>query len=239
LIPVHVDCMAFGYATPEGRRHVLPLAELVVPESYAQVVTAAGKVAGAEVNADLALTMFYAQAEMTVRFLHEAADGKYRAGFLRYFKAVESGASGLAAFQDAFDAKAPAAMAAIEQDWNAWLAALLEKRLGVPVDLATGGGLKRAALRPPAAFDMKTLGWRPDELDDRIAGARRTCMQGRYAAALQLLPETVDGPQDQQQRLAREKKRIAALPALCDKVVADVVKRGAALDVDGVKGKVL
>jgi hypothetical protein len=239
LIPLHVDCMAFGYATPEGRRHVLPLADLVVPENYAQVVAAAGKHAGAEVNVDLALTMFYAQAEMTVRFLHEAADGRYRAGFLRYFKAVEGGASALAAFQDAFDAKAPEAMAAIEQDWNAWLGALLEKRLGVPVDLATGGGLKRAALAPPAAFDVKTLAWRPDEVDDRIAGARRTCMQGRYAAALQLLPETVDGPQDQQQRLAREKKRIAALPALCDKVVADFVKRGAAIDVDGVKGKVL
>src|SRR5262245_19169434 len=238
LIPMHVDCMAFGYATPEGRRHVLPLAELVVPENYAQVVTAAGKVAGAEVQVDLALTMFYAQAEMTVRFLHEAENGKYRAGFLRYFKAVEGGASGLRAFQEAFAAATPDAMAAIEKDWSTWLGALLQHRLGVPIDLATGTGLGRAALPPPAAFDRATLAWQADEFDARLAGARRLCTLGQPLAALALLPEQVDGAPAQAALLLRERRRIASLPALADKVVAELGKRGV-VDVDGRKGKVL
>lgn len=234
LLPDHVDAMIYAHGNQEGRKLLLPIVDLVVPETYGQVVELIRKRAGSMVGEQPALGMFYAQSEMMVRFLHEGEKGKYRDGVLRYFKAVEAGAAGLAAFQEAFGTKTPESMAAMDREWQAWIGVVLARHLGFDVDPATGKGLERAALPPPVAFDRTTLAWRSDEFEQRLAAARRACSLGEYDRALAMLPGQADGPEAA--LLRRETKRVQALVDLRQRVVADLEQRGA-VDLAGKRGK--
>lgn len=236
LLDDHVEWMLYGVAHPEGKKLLLPIADLVVPDSYAQVVEAARARAGQVVDAGAAIGMFYAQSEMFVRFLHEALDKKHRAGFLRYFKAVETGAAGLAAFREAFGVNDEAGFTALEQEWRTWLGRVFEKRLGVAVDMQSGKGLERHAMPPPTEFDPAPLAWRDDELLLRLTAVQRICALGEYDRALAMLPARAGGGPANDARLAREREAVQALVELRDKVVADLQKRGT-VDVGGQRGR--
>ncbi|MBL9077068.1 MAG: hypothetical protein JNL08_06180 [Planctomycetes bacterium] len=236
LIEHHVYALLYAFAHPEARKLLLPLGDLVVPESYAQVVEMARRHAGAGVPANDVLSMFYAQSEMVVRFLHEGDGGAYRDGFVRYFKAVQSGASGLQAFQDAFGLASPDAVAALDAKWRAWLGALFSARLGVGVDLGSGKGLERHAMPPPVEFDFALLAWQDDEFAARVEGIYRTCSRGEYERAAGLLPARVGGDPANDARLRRVRAVVQELIDLRQALVADVQKRGTA-QVGTVTGK--
>lgn len=236
LIDDHVVTLLQAYAHPEGRKLLLPLPELVVPESYGQVIAAVEKHAGATVDPGIVLTVFYAQAEMVVRFLHEAEGGKYRAGFLRYFAAVESGAAGLQAFHDAFELKSAEAMAELGTAWQKWLATVFGKRLGLAVDLGSGKGLERHAMPPPSEFDFATLAWLDDELPLRLTGIQRVCADGDFERAAGMLPTRIGGGAANDARLRRERETVQALADLRERVAEDLPKRRP-VELGGAKGK--
>lgn len=231
LIEDHLAWIDYGRHNAEGRKLMLPLADLVVAETYAQVVAATQKHAGIVVPAQAALGMFYAQSEMVVRFLHEGSGGKYRDGFLRYFKAVEGGAGGLATFQSAFGLADLTAVQALDKECGEWMDAAFAGRYGLPV----AEQAKRVAMPPPSTFDRALLTWRPEELGARILGAWRWCATGHFERALTLLPEKVEAAPDQA-RLQREKERIQALIELRERVVGELQKRGN-VEIGGQRGK--
>lgn len=65
-----------------------------------------------------ALGAFYAQSAVAVHFFHQGAGGKYRDGFLKYFKAVQGGESGWEPFTRAFEGVDPRQ---IEKDYFAFI----------------------------------------------------------------------------------------------------------------------
>jgi hypothetical protein len=229
----HVHWLFEVQQDPIGRRTLLPLADLVVHETYAQVHAAIQKQAGAAVRRDQALGTFYAQSELLVRFLHEAHDAKYRDGFLRYFKAVQTGAGGLATFQTAFALATPEAVAALDTEFRTWLGAIIASQLGfAPAAVAAG----KTPLRAPADFDAKTLAWLPEDAPDRIAGARRLAADGKFREALAALPDQAPAAAEQQS-LQRERKRLQDLLALRDQLVGDLQQAKGDVDVAGTRGK--
>ncbi|MCA8973329.1 MAG: hypothetical protein KDC98_01340, partial [Planctomycetes bacterium] len=224
-ITEHMMWMDYLCHNDEGRKLMLPIAELVVPESYGDAVAAIRKHSGSMVTDDAALGLMYAESEMLVRFLHEAGSGKYRDGFLRYFKAVESGASGLATFETAFAVATAEARAAMEKEWLEWLSTEVQQHLGYPVGAAGGKGAARVAMTPPVAFDRKTLAWQDDELPTRLTGAHRLCSLGEFEAALAMLPEKIRSTPELEARLHRARRRLQATVELRDRVIADMTKR--------------
>lgn len=222
----HVGMLAQGYASSRGRAFVLPLAELVAVESYQQVVEAAQKRAPGS-DPGLALGMFYAEAEMMVRFLHEAQNGKYRPGFDNYLKAVETGGGGLETFQQAFGADTKAALAAIERDWLVWLTATLKPYYQIG-DLAAGKGGNGAELPPPAVIDLSGLGWKPEEIQPRLQLALRRCAQGRYEDGAAMLQQLLTLKADAEQKglLQRMAVRVAAVVAVREELIKAAQKSG-------------
>ncbi|MCB9879262.1 MAG: hypothetical protein H6835_16830 [Planctomycetes bacterium] len=209
----HVMALAFGYANPAGRHYVSSLPELVSADSYKDVVDLAQKRNGVAVPTEPLLGMFYAQAEMFVRFLCEAEDGKYRQAFVEYTRAAQRGESGLATFQRAFGATADPELRALDTAWRAWLDRVLRERFPTIPDLtgttpARGGVVP---MSPPVAFDVTGLAWTAEDFAERVAGARRRCAEGDYEAGLALLPTVEEAPADRVEFVQRERERIAAL----------------------------
>lgn len=236
----HLKAMTFGYASRAGRPYVNTLAELVEPTSYADVLGLAKKRIG-QVRPELALGMFYAQSEMVVRFLHEANGGARAPQFVQYTKLVLEGASGLAAFQQAFVCPTPETMAALEQDWLKWLDAELRRRAPNLPNLVKGGGeaITGPEPMPPAiAFDTKGLAWAPEDFEERLGAARRLCGRGEFEAAQATLPDPAS-VQDKPllDRLQRERERITALLQLRQRVIDDMAKSKGAVAVGDVRGK--
>lgn len=226
----HIAAMAFGYGNPAGRFYVSPLKDLVAAVSYGDVVKQAKRRNKAEVPAETLLSMFYAQSEMFVRFLHEGEKGKYRDGFLRYVAAAQGGASGAAAFQKALAVNGDA-ISKMETEWLTWLTGILKKRYPRIPNLANkaaagGGGEALAApMSPPIAFDTSKLHWSAKDLADRFEGARRLCADGSYDAGLKMLPADGEVPAEQLPFLKRERKRIAELVRVRDMALKDLLKR--------------
>ena len=236
----HLKAMTFGYASRAGRPYVNTLAELVEPTSYADVLGLAKKRIG-QVRPEMALGMFYAQAEMVVRFLHEANGGARAQQFVQYTKLVLEGASGLAAFQQAFVCPTPETMAALEQDWLKWLDAELRRRAPNLPNLVKGGGeaITGPEPMPPAiAFDTKGLAWAPEDFEERLGAARRLCGRGEFEAAQATLPDPAS-VQDKPllDRLQRERERITALLQLRQRVIDDMAKSKGTVAVGDVRGK--
>lgn len=236
----HLKAMTFGYASRAGRPYVNTLAELVEPTSYADVLGLAKKRIG-QVRPEMALGMFYAQAEMVVRFLHEANGGARAQQFVQYTKLVLEGASGLAAFQQAFVCPTPETMAALEQDWLKWLDAELRRRAPNLPNLVKGGGeaITGPEPMPPAvAFDTKGLAWAPEDFEERLGAARRLCGRGEFEAAQATLPDPAT-VQDKPllDRVQRERERITALLQLRQRVLDDMAKNKGTVAVGDVRGK--
>jgi hypothetical protein len=228
----HVAALAYGYGHPGGRFFLAPIRELVAANSYADVVAAATKRNGAELPPDVVLSMFYAQAAMFVRFLHEAEQGKHRAGFVRYLQAAQRGESGVAAFLRAM-AIDEAALAALESQWLAWLDPVLRQQYPTLRDLTKGEADATGALPmpPPSALDLGGLQWTADDLAERFAAVRRLCVAGEYEAALALLPGDAQLAEGERAFLQRERARVAGLVTLRDDALADVLNRKAQLAV--------
>jgi len=226
----HIAAMAFGYGNPAGRFYVSPIQELVAAVSYGDVVKQAKRRNKAEVPAETLLSMFYAQSEMFVRFLHEGEKGKYRDGFLRYVAAAQGGASGAAAFEKAL-ALNGAGMSKMETEWLVWLTGILKERYPRMPNLAdkaasgSGAGTKTAPMSPPIAFDTSKLHWTEKDLADRFDGARRLCADGSYDDGLKMLPADSEVPAAQVPFLKRERERIAELVRVRDMALKDLLKR--------------
>lgn len=229
----HVAALAFGYANPAGRFFVAPLTDLVAANSYQEVLELAQRRNGAALPADTVLSMFYAQAEMFVRFLHEGEQGRYRAGFGRYVQAVQRSEAGVTVFERAFDVAGAEAMARLDAEWLRWLDATLRREYPTMRDLTKGAAAAAGTvpLAPPVPFDAAGFAWAAADLDDRLAGARRLCAAGDYEAALQLLPADADAPAERHAFLQRERARIDGLIALRDAALADLVQKKGSLSV--------
>lgn len=240
----HVAALAFAHANPAGRFYVAPIADLVAANSYKEVVDAATKRNGAAVPAETLLSMFYAQAEMFVRFLHEGEQGKHRAGFLRYLQAAQRGEAGVAVFEKALGVEG-AAMATLDAEWMKWLDGVLRAQYPTMRDLTKGGAAAGGVvpMSPPCAFDFSGLQWTAADLAERLAGVRRVCATGDYEGSLALLPAEADVPAGEQAYLKRERARIAALIQLRDEALADLVQKKGQLATTvagaAVRGKVL
>jgi len=243
----HVAAMAFGYGNPAGRFYVAPIADLVAANSYKDVVDLAGRRNGAALPQETVLSMFYAQAEMFVRFLHEGEQGKHRSGFVKYLAAAQQGASGLLTFQSALGVATPGAMSALEQEWLRWLDGVLRIQYPKLPDLSKGAAAAppgaAVPMPPPSAFDASGLAWTKADVTDRLAGVRRLCARGEYEAGLALLPDEADLSADERAFAQRERARVAALIQLRDDVLADLVQKNGHLTATTaagpVKGRVL
>lgn len=240
----HVQALAFGYLGRAGRFYVSPIADLVKANSYGEIVEQAKRRANGEVRGDLAVSMFYSQAEMFVRFLHEAKEQKYRPGFGRYMAAVQAGGSGLEVFEKALDCAKSEQMAALEAEWLQWLDGVLRPQYPKMPSLVKGqpGGAAALAMamEPPSAFDTKGLAWSPEDLAERLAGARRLCVLGLYETALAVLPPEGEKLEpDQQAFQKRERERITALKKLRETVLLDCDKTKPTLALGNVRGKFL
>lgn len=238
----HVQALAFGYLGRAGRYYISPIADLVSANSYGEIVEQAKRRCKGEVRGDLAVGMFYSQAEMFVRFLHEGNEQKYRKAFVHYMAAVQNGGSGLEVFQNTFDCKKPEQMSALEADWLQWLDAVLRPQYPKMPSLAKAPAGDAAgltmAMEPPIAFDGKGLAWSAEDLAERLAGARRLCSLGLYEAALAVLPP--EGEQKEPSQLAfqtRERARISALKKLRETVLLDCDKTKPTIALGGVRGK--
>ncbi len=209
----HLRALAFGYAHPGGKLYVAPLVDLVGATSYQQVLELAKKRNGGEVPAGALLGMFYSQAEMFVRFLHEGVGGVHRDAFLRYLQAAQRGEAGLATFLKAFDLQADPELRALDAQFRAWLDEVLRKQYPNLPDLKAGAVAASGVvpMSPPSAFDLAGLGWRAEDFAERVDGARRRCALGDYEGALQMLPTVVDAPADRAEFVARERARVVAL----------------------------
>lgn len=232
----HVDALAFAYGNPAGRFYVAPLAELVAADSYQDVLAAAKQRNGADLPPRVLLPMFYSEAEMFVRFLHEGQDGRYRDGFVRYLQAAQRGESGLGLFERAFGLSGADALAKLESEWLVWLDGVLRKQHPRLRDLTKGaaaevGGAAAVPMLPPTPFDTTGLGWTAADFEDRLDGARRLCANGEYEAALQLLPADAEAGDERKAFLQRERARIGALLKLRDDALADLSAGGAKLSV--------
>lgn len=232
----HVAAMAFAYGNPAGRFYAAPLAELVAANSYQDVLTLAQKRNGAEVPADPLLAIFYAEAEMFVRFLHEGQDGRYRDGFVRYLQAAQRGESGVDVFQRVFGLSGADAFAKLEAEWLRWLDGVLRKRYPRLPDLTKGaagggGGPGAIPMSPPTPFDATGLGWAAADFEDRRDGARRLCANGDYEAALALLPAETEAGDGEKAFLQRERARIGALLRVRDDALADLLAGNGKLSV--------
>lgn len=244
----HIAAMAFGYANPAGRFYVAPLNELVAAVSYADVVKHATQRNKGEVPAETLMSMFYAQAEMFVRFLHEGEQGKYRGAFLKYVAGAQSGEAGAAAFEKAFGLRGDA-MSQLETEWLKWLTGVLRPRYPKIPDLATktssanSGSPSAAPMSPPIAFDTSGLHWSDTEFSDRVAGARRLCADGQYDLGLQQLPADSEVPAETLPFLQRERARVVELVRVRNMALEDLLTRKGRLSVvlDGsrIAGKVL
>jgi hypothetical protein len=180
----HVAALAFGYGNPAGKFFVAPIPDLVAATSYRDVVELAKKRNGGDIANETVLSMFYAQAEMFVRFLHEGEGGKYRTGFVAYAKAVQGGESGLKTFEGAFGLTGGDAIAALEQQWLKWLDGVLRRTYPTMRDLTSSADAPGDALPmpPPVPLDLAKLAWTKDDFSDRCAGVRRLCADGNYDA---------------------------------------------------------
>lgn len=242
----HVDALAFGYANPGGKYFVAPIADLVAANSYQEVVDLANKRNGAALPSDTLLSMFYAQSEMFVRFLHEGEGGKYRDGFVQYLQAAQRGESGLPPFQRALAVGSAEALTQLEQQWLRWLDGVLRKSYPTMRDLtkaAAGGAAGAVPMPPPTAIDLTALAWTKDDVAERLAGVRRLCSRGEYERALALLPAD-DELGDQDRAFAkRERARVQALITLREDALTDIEqKKGSlAVTVDGaaVRGRLV
>ena len=234
----HVQALAFGYGNPAGRFYVAPIEDLVLATSYAQVVELANRRNKAEVPSKLLLSMFYAQSEMFVRFLHEGENNKHREGFLRYLKAAQAGESGRGAFMEALALADADALKQLDLEWRRWLTEVLRRRHPKLRDLTKSGAdaeADAAPLSPPRAFDASGLAWTVADFDDRLAGARRLCADGHYEAAIRMLPTDGDTPEGQLEAIRRERWRVAELVRVRDRVLADLLQRKGrlSLKIDG------
>ncbi len=227
---------------------VAPVAELVEAGSYQEVVEQAGRRLGADVQTGHALGAFYAQSELFARFLHEGMNGKYRAGFQRYFAAQMRGEHGAEVFAAALGDGRPIDLAQVESDWLTWLTAELRARHGANYpDLARAAEVKASVpipMPPPRDFDPATLAWAPEDRLERIAACRRLCSRGEYDAGLQLLPDAAGENDEEAQRvLRRERELILAVIGLRDAILADYAQKATVLTVKtrfgDVKGKLV
>ncbi|HEX6811676.1 MAG TPA: hypothetical protein VF384_08650 [Planctomycetota bacterium] len=242
----HLRGLAFGYGNPAGRFYIAPIADLVAADSYKDVLELAKKRNGMALKTEAVMGIFYSQAEMFVRFLHEGEKRKHEAGFLRYVRAAQNGESGLAVFQKALGLTTPDAMAKLEAEWLVWLDAALRVQYPGLRDLTKGAGKGGGAapMAPPIAFDTTGLRWTAEDLTERLAGVRRLCARGEYEAAQALLPDDAEPvPPAEKEFIVRERARIGALVKLRDDALADLVQKGGDLSVTSggnkLKGKVL
>lgn len=239
----HVLMLAYGYLGA-GRAYVSPIPDLVKATSYGEIVEQAKRRANGKVRGDLAVSMFYSQAEMFVRFLHEAKDQKYRKGFGQYMAAVQAGGAGVEVFEKALDCAKPEQMAALETEWLQWLDGVLRPQHPDMQSLvkgqAGGAAALTMAMEPPVAFDTKGLAWSPEDLAERLAGARRLCVLGLYETALAVLPPEGEQLEPAQQAFQkRERERITALKKLRETVLLDCDKTKPTLALGTVRGKFL
>lgn len=219
----HVGALAFGYGNPAGKWYIAPLKDLLAARDYADVLKAANTRAKGELPSEPVLQIFYAQAEMFVRFLHEADGGKHRPAFMRCLQAAQAGENGLPAFQRALGLANEGALAAFEQEWMRWLDAVLRQRHPKLRDLTKGAAAAPVdgvlPMAPPSAFDTSGLQWQPTDATERIEGARRLAQRGDIDAALSLLPLAGDVDATMAARCERERQRFTWLRTLREAVV--------------------
>lgn len=238
----HLVALAFGYANRAGRPYVSPIADLVEPTSYAAIVERAKKRSNGAARPDLVLSLFYSQAEMFTRFLHEVDGGALKPQYLDYMRLVQQGGSGLATFQQAFACATPAQLTALEQKWLRWLDGVLRQRApSLPSlfqDAPAGGPTKDEPLPPPIAFDPAGLAWQDSDFDERLAAVRRLCARGLYDAARTMMPDaaaaTVPARKEQ---CERESERLAGILQLRQQVLDDLAKSKGQLALGDVRGR--
>jgi hypothetical protein len=221
-----------------GRRHLIPLSELVALETYETAVAAIRRQVGQQVDRGLALACFYTQSQMLVRYLHEGEQGRHRAGFVRYFGAVQTGKRGLDTFRDCLGLPHEADLKAMEAGFISWLRQTLVQSHGV--GRGAGAEAETAPLKPPVAFDTKVLAWSSEDGPDRVAAARTLAAEGRYAAALAMLPtdaETAQLPAELRSMLGRERYRMQDLIDLRSKLVQALPAKAGEIELAGQRGR--
>jgi len=236
----HLIALTFGYANRAGRPYVHPIAELVTPTSYAEVIELVKK-RQSSMRPELALGMFYSQSEMFVRFLHEAELGARHPQFLKYLELVLDGASGLQPFQQAFGCASAEELAKLDLAWRRWLDGVLRARVpNLPNLAGDAASTGPEPMAPPVAFAVEGLAWRDEDLEERLGAARRLCGRGEFDAALAALPDASNATDKAvQQRLKRESDRIAALRQLRQKVIEDLLRGKNVLVLGDLRGKVV
>lgn len=204
--------------------------EMIAFGNYGDVVE---KVRERIVRADeaRALSVFYAQAQMLVRYLHEAGGGRHRAEFVQFLKHVLTGTEPRAAFLAAFGTGGQVDFAAMQRDFEAWAAACIQGR-PPPDPLAMAAAGAPAELGAPAGFDAEGLQWRPEEISERIDLARRLCARGDFEQGLQALPAEAG---EHTGLVERERERMTAAVELRKKLVDQLIakRRSITVTVDG------
>lgn len=221
-----------------GRRHLIQLGELVALETYEAAVAAIRRQVGQQVDRGIALACFYTQSQMLVRYLHEGEQGHHRAGFVRYFGAVQTGKRGLEAFRECFGLTAEADLKAMEAGFVGWLQKTLLQSSGAGTVAGTDG--ETAPLKPPVAFDAKVLAWSSEDWPDRVAAARALAAEGRYAAALAILPTDAEAaplPAESRSMLGRERYRMQVLIDLRSKLVQALPAKAGDIELAGQRGR--
>jgi len=237
LSPVAMHVLAAAAGRPELRHHLAGLEELLNARSYVDVVKfarARGRKAGqTSPNDDFALGVFYAQAAMFVRFLHEGEGERYRPAFMQCMRHLMRGSTSSAAWAEAFG---DVDVAELDRQFRVWLSDTISERGGIampalaprtPADPAVVmGSLTKST------FDPKSLAWRAEEAGFRRTAARQLCGAGDYEGAVRILPVADDGGTAE---VGDERARIEAVRALRDRVVDDLVqsRRMVRLDVGG------
>lgn len=219
---------------------------------YGQVVQAAlrrapGTVPDSEF-ADAALGAFYAQSTLLTQFLYDGKAGQYRGGYLRYVRAVMTGATGWQPFADAFGDGFDAGR--MEAEFIAFLRQRgreLRPRIDLAHDArlpeskagATGAGAPSAVIAIDRTFSPEELALDPTEWSSQLGLALREARHGRLDEALARLTTTEADDADGKARIERERARLDSLIAARNSLLGK--NRFVALDHDGktIRGRVV
>lgn len=228
--PTSLEHLSFTYhAVVSGRLKPVrcSLQEMVLAGSYGDVVKTVQK-RTPQAARELILGLFYAQAEMFTRFLHEAEGGRYRDAYLQYFVASHRGMPPKDAFAAAFGKEGVVDFQAMEQAFSSWTDRVVRNdpnansvmREGSEVAAAAAAGGLPGAPAPSTSFDLARLAWQPGDLDLRQQFAQLAAAQGDFAQAIARLPAGEMVPAERQPSLERWRSRFESLQQLQQDVIA-------------------
>lgn len=202
---------------------------------YGEVIkrAAARSGQGSEILA-VAVPAFYSQSALFIHFLLKGEDGRYRPAFLRYAKAVGSGACGWDIFKEAFSG---VDLSMLEGDFFRHVEAQAGRFPGLawppgmrlPATVGPKPDLPREVVETaaPAKPNLGLLGLGGEDWGARLAAAVHLAGEGRFEAAQALLDEgkLPADASDQRARFTRERARIGEALEIRGEILAGKVNR--------------